>query len=355
MLRVGLLLTALVLALFVIWAWLRPYDDDISRMAFSGSDLVTWNGHERVLWTFNFGQPLNNAQSGVTERLQLVNSRRHSQKDVLAMAPLFVEGQPNPSSDALYLLSSTGRLLWRHSFQDTLRFGGKNYGSPWLFGALIVIEDVPKPSIWCAVRSAFWSPSSLFELDGDGNRVGQFVNWGHILSLNYVREANGSYILAGGINNECNCAMLTVLREDHPSGTSPPLAGSTLSCQNCPPGQPYRYLLFPRSELNPLSGASYNQVELIQTNDGGVKVGVKETKSEQVLGPDWEMYDLSESFVPRSYTVSDHYLELHRQMEREGKIHHTVKECPELTKPRTVRIWSPERGWKEVQVPRAGG
>jgi len=322
-------------------------------MAFSGRDLVAWNAQGKVLWTFNFGQPLSSAPDRATERLQFINAQNRAQKDVLAMAPLLVEGQPNPSSDALYRLSSTGKLLWSQSFQDKPRFGGKDYGPPWAFGALMVTEDGRMPSIWCAVRSALWSPSSLFKLDADGNQVGQFVNWGHIGHLNHVQEANGSYILAGGINNECNCAMLVVLRENQPSGSSPLLPGSALSCQNCPDGQPYRYLLFPRSELNPLSGSSYNILRLIQTDKGRVSVAVGETDGGgEGVGADWEMYDLSENFVPQSYTVSDHYLELHRQMEREGKIHHTVKQCPELTQPRTVRVWSPGGGWKDIPVPR---
>jgi DNA-binding winged helix-turn-helix (wHTH) protein len=353
MLRVGLPLAVLGLVLYAIWVWLRPYDDEISRIAFVGSDLVAWNARGEVIWTYNFGQPLRNEPPDATERLQRVNSHRRSQKDVLAMAPLLVDGQPNPSSDALYRLSPTGKLLWRHGFPDKVQFGGRDYGPPWVFGALFPIEDKPASSIWCAVLSNFWSPSLLVELDGDGNRLSQFVNWGHIHSLNHVREAGVSFILAGGINNECNCAMLAVLREDHPSGSSPPLPGSDLSCQDCPVGQPYRYLVFPRSELSSLSGATYNQVKRIQTNEGRVSVAVAETDIEEGLGPDWEMYDFSESFVPQSYTVSDHYRELHRQLEREGKIHHTVKQCPELTQPRTVRVWSPEGGWKEVQVPRA--
>jgi hypothetical protein len=352
----GILVAAIGVAALAIWAWRQLYDGNVSRLVFSGSDLVAWNARGRILWTFNFGRPLQPLSDAPmlnpAQRLQLINSQHGSRKDVLAMAPLLVEGQPNPSSDALYRFSSAGRLLWRQGFEDKVRFEGRDYGPPWEFSALVLREDEPQPSIWCAVVSQLWSPSTLVELDRNGSRLGQFVNWGHIDALNHVREDGGSYILAGGINNECNCAMLVVLREDSPSGSSPPLPGSALSCENCSAGRPFRYLLFPRSELNALSGAAYNQVELIQTNDGRMKVGVKETKSEQILGADWEMYELSESFVPQSYTVSDHYFELHREMEAEGKIHHTVKECPELNRPRTVRMWSPEDGWKDVQVPR---
>jgi hypothetical protein len=66
---------------------------------------------------------------------------------------------------------------------------------------------------------------------------------------------------------------------------------------------------------------------------------------------DWIKYDLSDNFVPLSFAVSDHFWTTHRQMEADGKIHHSVEQCPERTGPRKVQMWSPERGWEWITVP----
>jgi hypothetical protein len=331
--------------------WLYYYGGPPVRVEFSGNELLAWNERGRLLWPYDFGQPLRpDPDPPATDRVAIVNLGRTRQHDLLAAAPLFSSDRTNPPSDALYCFSARGKLRWHHPFDGKPQFGGHLYDSPWAFSALMVTRSDSAPSIWCSVRQYYSSASTVVEFDRDGNKLAQFVNWGHIDSLNYVREASGSYVLAGGISNQSDCAFLAVLREDHASGSSPALS-SGFQCDNCPPGEPYRYLLFPRSELTRLSGATYNNLRLIQVDGSHVSVGVSETTNPGVPGPDWEQYDLSKDFVPQSVWISDHFWTLHREMEVEGKIHHTVEQCPERTQPQPVRMWSPETGWKEIKVP----
>jgi hypothetical protein len=271
-------------------------------------------------------------------------------------APFLVLEQPNTGSDALMAFSSSGGLLWRHDFNQTFQFASNGYGPPWEFGASLATHDGLDSYIWSAADSHFWSPSSLVKLDRNGRSLGNFVNWGHIHVLSQFRSAGRSFILAGGINNECDCAMLAVLREDEPSGSSPglPPANGTVEfqCDNCPPGRPFRYFLFPKSEVNIATGTTYNQVLVIQPGYGGIRVGVRETNAgdESGIGADWEMYTLSADFVPQSFEVSDHLKLLHQQLEAAGKIRHKLAHCPELHNPRPVHVWSSEDGWREVAV-----
>lgn len=149
--------------------------------------------------------------------------------------------------------------------------------------------------------------------------------------------------------------MLAVLRAEHPSGSSPALrvsgAGAPFSCQNCPAGQPYRYFLFPHSEVTAPTDTTYNQVTLLLTSEQGIRVGVRETNGgSDPIGPDWEMYGLSSDFVPQDFTVSDHIRVLHQQLEAAGKIKHRIEQCPELHRPQALRVWSPEQGWRSVSV-----
>ena len=321
----------------------------LDKVTFSGNSVQGGSASGNPLWTYSFGQPLDEEGKRQPFRIQIVDLGANGQKQVLVMAPLNVRGHPNPFSDALFALSSDGKLLWRHDFNDNFQFNGNADGAPWFFGAMLVTDA----RVWSAVDSVLGSSSSVVKLDRDGRSLAQFVNWGHIHVLNHVHSATGSYVVAGGISNDCNCAMLTVLREDQPSGTSPHFGSGSPICENCPEGQPYRYFLFPRSEIAVATGTTYNQVTVILPREGGIRVWVTETGNNgDPPGADWEMYGLSPDFVPQGFEVSDHIPVLHKQLEAEGKIKHKVEQCPDLNHPRPVRMWSPQDGWKEIQVPR---
>ncbi len=354
---VRLALAAVLVALLVIACGyvimkVGERSTQVAKVTFEGDALQAWSDRGQILWTYTFGRPLHHEGARyAAERIQVVHSGENSQRDVVVVAPLLSQDQPNPVSDALYSFSSHGKLLWRYDFDQTLQFAGRNYGPPWGFAALMVTTDGRTPYIWCAAREFLWSPSALVKLDDQGRLLGRFINWGHILTLAHVRSANGSYILAGGISNQCNCAMLAVLKEDDVSGSSPPSENGDFRCENCAEGRPYRYFLFPKSELNIATGMTYNMIKLVAPETGKVRVAVEEILSDYPLGADWETYEFSTDFVPQSVSVSDHLLDLHRQLEAEGKIKHTVQQCPELNRPRTVRMWDQQRGWQNIQFP----
>jgi hypothetical protein len=60
------------------------------------------------------------------------------------------------------------------------------------------------------------------------------------------------------------------------------------------------------------------------------------------------IFDFTKDFVLARATWSDGYVELHRELEREGKIHHKWEQCPDRFGPRLVRVWDAEHGWTEI-------
>jgi len=342
------LLLAILAGLLLINAGILGHQ--IDKVAFSGNSVQARSPKGDLLWTYSFGQPLVESETDNPARIWIDDPGKSAEALVLVVPPFHVDNQDVHASEALFALSTSGRLTWRHDFNDTIRFGGNSYGPPWQFGASLVTLNAGHSSIWSAVNSFLWSFSILEQFDKDGRELSKFVNWGHIHVLNQFHSRVGSFILAGGINNDCNCAMLAVLKEDQPSGSSPSLGNSGSICDDCPAGQPYRYLLFPRSELADATDFTYNNVVVIQLGKNEIQVGVKETKAGEGLGPDWEMYKLSEDFLPQTYAISDHMPILHRQLEAQGKIYHTVSQCPELNGEKSVRLWSPEHGWTIVTV-----
>ena len=173
---------------------------------------------------------------------------------------------------------------------------------------------------------------------------------GHIHALSRVATPSGTYILAGGTNNEHGAASLAVLEEQGPSASSPSGATSSLTCDACPSRGPAKYLLFPRSELNIASDWPRNFVYLFTPNEAGaVDVSVQEHSPPPLRA----VYELSADLTPKSVAMSDAYWEAHRRLSAEGKLNHTPEECPERKRGMSVRSWDPQSGWKEFLVPHA--
>lgn len=330
--------------------WSRLYGGLLASAEFTGKALVARNQRGAVLWRHVFETPFRENPEALRLRVTIADLGPDRERDLLVEVPLAL-GDQSVVNDALYDFSAQGKVRWRYEFDGRPRFGGHEYAPPWQAASLMITWQGTVPSIWAVARETFWSASTLVKFDRDGQRLAQYINWGHIAVLRELHGASGSYILAGGISNQCNCAMLAVLKEDSPSGSSPPLEPD-YRCENCPEGRPYRYLLFPKSELTLLAGHSYNNIRLIHVDDGHVWVGTSETDLDtSPPGTDWIKYELSDNFVPQSFTVSDHFWTSHRQMEVEGKIHHSVEECPERNGPIKAQMWSPERGWEWITVP----
>jgi hypothetical protein len=199
-------------------------------------------------------------------------------------------------------------------------------------------------------RAIFAFSAILMKVDAHGEATRHFVNYGHLRSLNEIRTTAGNFLLAGGVNNETDEGALAVLREEDSAGSSPQ-KGELATCEGCPAGRPYRYFLFPRSEVNQKIGPAYNTLsEIIVT---GTRIQVMTSETAEASPPaDWAMYEISaDDFAPRAVSFSDHYWLTHQRLSAEGKIGHGLEKCPERIKPIAVREWSEEQGWTKVELP----
>jgi hypothetical protein len=321
-----------------------------SQASFSGRQLLAWNDG-KVIWSYDFGQPLRHVAEGEGGgNIQIERLLDGNQEQVLAQVPLLRFDQGNFSTDALYCFTGGGKLLWQRSFDDRVQFAGEDCGPRWDTSALLVTGAGPDRSIWCSTRSFPTSGSILFHFDAKGHSSRHFVNYGHIYSLTEFRTSKGSFLLVGGINNEYSSAVLAVLKETELSGHSPQ-TGSLSTCSGCPSGKPYRYFVFPRSEVTRVSGVPYNEVHNAMVTGTRVQVQVRESNAAGPTVADWSMYELDHDFIPQSVQFSDHYQETHRRLSAEGKIKHSFEACPERLKPITVRMWSPDQGWKDFPLP----
>jgi hypothetical protein len=332
-----------ILALFRFAA---AHPAKVGSITFSGRQMSAWSNGKR-LWSYDFGQPTPNLSTEDLDRKFRVMPSGH----VIVAAPLrqTETGAPN---EAIYCFSATGKVLWRHPFSERVHFGGEECGPPWLAMDLMVTGDGTNTSAWCTIGNYLKSAGILLKVDPNGNTTRWFVNYGHLGRLTELRGRGGPYLLLGAINNETNEGALAVLDETRPAGHSPQ-TGALAECDWCPDGQPYRYFLFPRSEVIRVIGPPYNGVLQIVAGNGRIQVMTSEGADDPSRGiwSLWALYNISEVLVPQSVFFSDYYWFAHEKLSAEGRIKHTPGACPERLKPITVREWSPDEGWKNIPLP----
>jgi hypothetical protein len=239
-------------------------------------------------------------------------------------------------------LTSWGALRWAFDPRITLTFAGRRFDGPWRPSAWLVPVVNSQRRLWVSFYHEIWWPSFLVAIDASGAAVIEYGSAGHMYALAHLDRGTTPLVLAGGVNNEYAAASMAALDASGPPSASPQTSNGAYFCDTCPPGRPARYFLFPRSELNRLSGAPYNHTRQIQVGDSQVQVSVSETDDVRIV------YTFSRTLDVESAGMSDSYWEEHRRLEHGGRLTHSVDHCEEYTKGMPVRMWSAATGWTTV-------
>lgn len=167
--------------------------------------------------------------------------------------------------------------------------------------------------------------------------------------LDYLWSGGETYVLAGGVNNEYDRGMLAVIRDGQLSASTPTGSKAEYRCENCPDGNPYRYLIFPRSELSVAAHAPANMVRSISVLEDTVQVRTAEIGADGSRPRADRIYEFSNDLELTGISSSTLYWNLHTIMESEAKINHTAELCPERKIPVRVPVWEPSTV-KEVRL-----
>jgi hypothetical protein len=248
----------------------------------------------------------------------------------------------------VYCFSSDGTLRWTYTPDAKWTFAGREFAGPWRNYGWHVLTG-PRPRLGVSFIDHTWWPSFVVAFSRDGPELPIFVNAGHVSSLAGVEVRDGAYVLAGGVNNEYQSAILAVLDEQGAAARSPQSGGSPFDCENCPNGGPHKYFVFPRSDINIAARAPYSYAEPGLTKGGahGLEVSVRE----RMEGNPRAIYRFSPDLVPESVAMSDIYWRIHAELSEAGKLDHRAEDCPSRIDGVTVRMWEPDTGWKDVRVP----
>lgn len=241
-----------------------------------------------------------------------------------------------------------GRVRQTFAFEDRLTFGSRAYAPPWSLSDYQVDGDSGHRRIAVASHHQDWWPSMVTVLDNQWRRKATFVHAGWV---EQVRWLAGDRLTIAGFSNLKNGGMVALLNGNAIDGQSPSPAGSEFECSGCGPGRPVRYIVMPRSEVNRVSAAPFNRASMT-VRTGTLLIHSAELPHATGTAPASAIYEFTQQLDLVHASYSDRYWDVHRELERLGRITHAREQCPERDGPRQIEIWEPATGWRVQTVSR---
>ena len=324
--------------------------DGVARVVVSGKSLAALNATGAILWTHEFEAPLQEPPpEEVTWRTQIVDVDGDRSPEILITATSARDHLS--TSERLFCFSSRGNVLWQYEPHLDVEFGAPGMKGPWKFEDVLATSGGRDSSIWVAVAHAVWWPSYIVRLSATGVAQLAFANPGNVRSLRRIKTNSGSYILATGVNNGFRRAFVAMLAEGAPPANSPDATDPEYRCiRGCPNARPYRYILLPQSELG-AAMLPYSIGVKILARPGGLTVQTTETKAGPGGAPSGFFY-FSNDLTPERVAYADGYRQLHESLEKEGRIKHSFKDCPEQKSHAILDLCDENGHWSSVAVPR---
>ena len=324
------------------------------RATLSSSGLVALNAARTELWRYDFPPDWTTALSISSAEPAVVTSR--APEGVYAVTAYEVRRADSIQfGGALRHFTLSGRLLHTFGLNDRWSFSdGRSYEEPWALTDFRINDHYGR-RIALAAHHIDWWPSVVTVLDDRWVRSGTFVNSGWVETIRWLSPDR---LAIGGFSNSRDGGMLAVLDANNLDGSSPEDPAGRFHCQNCKAGGPLFYAVFPRSELNRVTGSGFNRAWL-NTIENRLVIRTAEVDRNGDIGPLSDaIYEFSMSLDLLAASYSDRYWDDHRRLEQEGRLRHSRAECPYRDGPPAIDVWTPDAGWQRMAspeaVPRAG-
>jgi hypothetical protein len=293
-----------------------------------------------VAWTYRFEGDVSAPRN---QPSLFVDLDGDGELEILVPVRTDAQGTQAGISEAIYCFNRAGVLKWKYAPDYSLSFGAERFTSPWEIQDLTVSHTGPARRIWVAYVHHTWWPGFVVEIGPSGSGKMIYAQAGRVTSVSHWPTPAGGFLAIGGAVNELQGATVALL-PDRAAVASYPTRDGLPPCTGCPAGSPRRLLLVPGSELVAANNEKFPSVTATRPVGTALKVMIGEGGGASVLM-------LDEDFSIESFQFSDRYWAAHERFEREGRLDHTAKDCPELRKPREVKEWTPETGWSRQLLP----
>jgi hypothetical protein len=338
-----------MLGLCVLVAVRLNHEPNPQQAIVIGAEMTVLDGAGKEIWRYRFPRPLqaNWGDPGENPRITIDDIDGDGKNEVLVSASY---GPTDANHDELYCFTPSGRLAWHYRPRAQFNFVGRKAVGPWKVHTLAVVRQGDRKAVWVAFADPVFAPAFVASIDAEGHSQIRYISAGHVNALLSLSNKKGTFIVAGGVNNEYRSAAIAVLDIQQPPVASPQTLGNRFACTDCPAGRPVLYVLVPRSELNVALGMPYNMGRSIFSRQGRILVKVNEYGLEETADIT-QFLELSDDLVPKNIAFSAGYKEAHERLEKRGLINHKWSDCQEQRHPATARIWDETSGWREVQIP----
>jgi hypothetical protein len=110
------------------------------------------------------------------------------------------------------------------------------------------------------------------------------------------------------------------------------------------------YFVFPRSEINELEQVHEDGVIEVSVRDEQIQLRKKELNATSNSAATIYLLKAHGDLRPVSVRFDSGYDMLHRKLEQQGRIRHTLEECPERLHPRPIQMWTPAGSWTRINL-----
>lgn len=340
-----LAVVALSVAGAALAVWHLAAHEAIARAELAPTGIVARNAAGAEAWRFPF--PSGERWVGLDARSTPVDVLGPPSPGVLAGVALWIrDSDERVRGGELLRLSVSGDLQRRFAFDDTVRFGERDYTAPWGLTDFRVNNSGGPAWIAVAGHHYAWWPSVLAILDEHGERRGTFVNAGWIERLQWLSRDR---LVVAGFNEALNGGVVALVDPAHLNGQVPlPDEFSKFRCSNCGRDLPVRYVVMPRSEVNIAGASRFNRAMLEVKGD---RVIARTIEAEMKTGDGADvLYEFDRSLTLVNASFSERYWNVHHQLELEHKLNHSRDQCADRDGPRMIRVWEPATGWRDVTL-----
>ena len=342
---IALGVVSVVVIAAVAWRAARSSASEMPlQLSHTPSAIVASDAAGAEQWRYAF--PAGTRAELVYAHPESVEPRRQPETGFLAAAGLFVNTMDESvRGGELIWLTPGGALQRSFSFDDRLAFGAGTYGAPW--GITDFRDDDKGGSGRIAVSAHHytWWPGIVAVLDSQWQRQGTFVNAGWIERVHWLSPDR---LLVAGFSNPIDGGMVALLDANAPAGTSPDTGDARFSCTTCDAGQPLRYVVMPRTEVNRAAQARFNRARL-QIFPDRILVHTLEMTVSEIEFAD-ALYEFTPSLDLITASFSTRYWQMHKELEEQGKLDHAREQCPDRDGPREIRVWEPATGWTRTAI-----